>query len=416
MKPLFSALSPNIESDDLALAKDVLSGRILSGKNESEKLSRLLEKYLRVKRVVAFQSGRMSLRAIIKSFSWPEGSEIIVPGFTCAAAIDPIIWSGMKPVFVDICENLNIDLDQTENHISDKTRGILVQHTFGLPVNMTRVEEIARKYDLKIIEDCAHSLGASFHGKLLGSWGDASFFSFGRDKIISSIFGGIAATNDDRLIERLDSIRLGSVTPKKKWIRQQLRHPLLVNRWVQPYYDKHELGRKILLIFQKTGLLSKAMTKEEKMGIMSSREFFKMPQELAILASNQFSKLDRYHQHRLKIAAIYQKELKNLPILMPENYKERTYLKFSVISENKDIADKLLKYLRQKGIYLYDGWKDSAIVPSDVDLGKMQYRAGLCPIAENVSRRLINLPTHINISEKDALRITEEIKIFFTSL
>ncbi len=415
MKSLFSALSPNIEKDDLLLTKKVLKRSVDEDINHVQILTGLFNEYLGGKSF-AFQSGRMAFWAILRSFSWPAGSEIIVPGFTCAAAINPIIWSELKPVFVDINESLNIDLKKIESKISGKTKGILVQHTFGLPVDMIKIKELAEKYNLKIIEDCAHSLGSNFRGKLLGSWGDAAFFSLGRDKIISSVFGGLAFTNNSLLADRLANLMQEASYPSNKWIKQQLRHPLLTAKWIMPYYNKKELGRKILLFSQKIGLLSKAMTREEKMGKMRSDELIQMPQSLAILAINQFSKLNYHQQHRIKIANFYREKLKNLPILLPREDTERTYLKFNIIFSDKKTADDMLKYFRSQNIYLYDGWKDSPIVPSDVDLSAMQYQKGICSVAEDLSGKLVNLPTHINISMEDASRIVETIKSFLNTL
>lgn len=415
MKSLFSALSPNIEKDDLLLVKKILKRSVDEDINHVQILTGLFDEYLGGKSS-AFQSGRMAFWAILRAFSWPAESEIIVPGFTCAAAINPIIWSELKPVFVDIDENLNIDIEKIEPKISEKTKGILVQHTFGLPVDMIKIKELAGKYNLKIIEDCAHSLGSNFREKLIGSWGDAAFFSLGRDKIISSVFGGLALTNDPLLADRLASLSQKAGSPSNKWVKQQLRHPLLTAGLIMPYYNKKELGRKILLFSQKIGLLSKAMTREEKMGKMKSDELMQMPQSLAILAINQFSKLNYYHQHRIEIADFYHEKLKGLPVLLPQKDAERTYLKFNIIFPDKRAADNMLKYFRSQNIYLYDGWKDSPIVPSDIDLSAMQYQKGICPIAEDLSERLVNLPTHINISIEDASRIIETIKSFLKTL
>lgn len=415
MKSLFSALSPNVEQDDLALVHHLIKGEKEYYRGAKELLTSSFSDYMGAG-AIAFQSGRSALWAIMKSFSWPKDSEIIVPGFTCAAAVNPIIWAGLKPVFVDINESLNIDLSLIEESINQKTKAILVQHTFGLPVDMDQIKNIAKKYNLKIVEDCAHSLGASFNNKLTGVWGDASFFSFGRDKIISSVFGGMAVSKDKEIIKRISQIERRSKTLPKNWTRQQLRHPLLVDRWVKPLYNKKEIGRKILLIFQKSGILSKSMSRNEKRAIPPEIFPAKIPDELAMLALFQFGKIERYNKHRSQLAEYYEKSLKGLPIIMPRNDVGRIYLKFPIIIADRSLADRLLKFLRHNNIYLYDGWKNSPIVPSDVLLSSMNYKMGSCPLAENLSSRIVNLPTHINISLDDAARISKTTIGFFNSL
>ncbi len=417
MKPIFSALSPNIEQDDLRLARHLLKNTSEYSQGDyGQRLAEEIGHYLGVKHASSFQSGREALWAISQSLAWPVDSEILVPGFTCAAAINPLIWSGLKPVFVDINQSLNIDLDLIEAKITQKTKGILVQHTFGLPVDMARIRELAEKHNLTVIEDCAHSLGARFQGQLTGTWGEAAFFSFGRDKIISSVFGGLAVSNDPKLGNSIRKLQKESEFPEKKWIRKQLRHPVLTARWVQPWYGRGEAGRKLLLAFQKTGILSKAMTREEKRGERPSVGPMKLPNELAVLALNQFLKLDRFNDHRNQLAIFYRKKLADLPVVMPPEAPERVYLKFPLIMPSKEMSNKLLQELRRQNIYLYDGWKDSPVVPSDVQLSAMGYEVGICPMAEDLSGRLVNLPTHINVSLDDATRISDLVQSFFKAL
>lgn len=417
MKPIFSVLSPNVEQDDIRLAQNVLENIFdYHRKNYAQQLAEAVGQYLSADYVIPFQNGRSALWAIIRSYQWPAGSQIILPGFTCAAAVNPVIWSGLEPVFIDVDHNLNIDLNKVEQKISKKTRAILIQHTFGLPVAMDRVKDLAQRHNLVVIEDCAHSLGAYFQNRPVGGWGEASFFSFGRDKIISSVFGGVAATNNKKLGSEIKQAEQEGRQPSQGWVKQQLRHPLLVARWVQPYYLRGELGRRLLLILQKTRILSKAMTRREKRGELTAMAPMKMPNELAVLALNQFAKLDRYNNHRQTIADFYRSKLKTLPVSMTDDKIGRVYLKFPIILPDQKSADGLLRYLRRQKIYLYDGWKDTPIVPSDVDLAAMRYHWGSCPRAEDLSGRIVNLPTHINVSQEDAARVVQEIENFFTSL
>jgi perosamine synthetase len=417
MKPLFSALSPNVEKDDLRLTRRIMRGAISDKDSDSaQKIAENIARYSGNKYGISFESGRSALAAIIGAIDWPRDSEVIIPGFTCAVAVNPFIWAGVKPVFVDIGEDLNIDINQISGKINKNTKAILVQHTFGLPVDLVEIKKIAEKHSLLIIEDCAHSLGAQFQGRPLGSWGDVAFFSLGRDKIISSVFGGVAVTNDEKIARKIKEIETHSLLPGRRWTRQQLRHPLITESWVKPLYGHAEIGRKILLLSQKIGLISKSMTREEKRGEKTNNFIKKMPGDLAVLALHQFSKLVRYNTHREKIASLYRSDLSDLPILLPPEKEGRVYLKFSIILKDSSLADRLLSFMRHKKIYLYDGWKDSPIVPSDAITSSMMYKQGSCPNGESISKRIVNLPTHINISTEEAKRISSEVRNFFDSL
>ncbi|MFN6946977.1 MAG: DegT/DnrJ/EryC1/StrS family aminotransferase, partial [Cytophagaceae bacterium] len=107
-----------------------------------------------------------------------QGDEVILPGFTCIVVPNAIIYLGAKPVYVDInSETFNIDPQLIEENITEKTKAIIAQHTFGIPADMDKILHIANKHNLFVIEDSCHALGSKYKGKYVGSFGDAAFFS-----------------------------------------------------------------------------------------------------------------------------------------------------------------------------------------------------------------------------------------------
>ena len=118
-----------------------------------------------------------------------EGDEVLVQAFTCVAVPNSVLWAQATPVYADIDATLNIDPIDVEKKITNRTKAIIVQHTFGIPADMDALVALAKKHNILLIEDCAHSLGATYKGKKVGTFGDAAFFSFGRDKVVSSVFG-----------------------------------------------------------------------------------------------------------------------------------------------------------------------------------------------------------------------------------
>ena len=409
MKPILSSLSPNIQRDDAWLALKILFQPWKWREGEKEKeLEEKFRHYLGAKYAFSFNSGRVAMLAILKSLVIKKGN-VLLSGFTCNAAVNPIIWSNLEPKFYDIEEGFNVDFSSLKKSINKKSKVLLVQHTFGLPVNMNDIQKLATENNLVIIEDCAHALGAKWQNSLVGTFGQAAFFSFGRDKIISSVYGGIAVTNDSELADKIKSFQTKCNYPSRFWIFQQLLHPILTYYIIIPLYRFKELGRLILLILQKLRILSKSVHQKEKWGEKPSYFPRKISNALSSLAIHQLYKLEEFNKHRDKIAKIYSQELKNTVFVLPPAKKGRIYMKYSILSPTQQ-TDQVLRRMRNEKIILYDGWRNSPIVPMGTELKKMNYQSGSCPKAEELSRRIINLPTHINISSSQASSLIKSLK------
>lgn len=149
-------------------------------------------------------NGTVTLEAILHSMGLGPGDEVIVPALTWIATAMAVIYVGAKPVFVDVePDTLCIDPGQVAKAITPNTRAIIPVHLCGGMADMDRLMELARKHDIKVIEDCAHAQGGQWNGKGLGSIGDAGSFSFQQSKTISTGEGGAVITNDSNLMERM---------------------------------------------------------------------------------------------------------------------------------------------------------------------------------------------------------------------
>lgn len=404
-----TSLSPNTEKDDIRLASRLLFRFDLWKKGgKITELEKEFNKYLSVKYSISFNSGRSALIAILEALDLKKGDEVLIQGFTCNSAVIPFLKKKVEPVFVDIDKTLNLDPEDLRKKITSKSRIVMVQHTFGCPAKMREIMEIARKHNLFLIEDCAHSLGAKYEGRFCGTFGDVAFFSFGRDKIVSSVFGGMVAVNRDDLADRIIKFREGLNYPSGFWIFQQLLHPILINRLILPAYRFPSLGRILLGSLQKIKILSKAVHRKEKRGEIPSYFPKKLPNALASLALNQFKKLERFNSHRKEIANLYG-ELEGREFVLPFLGKEEgnVFMRYPLLVKN---SDKVLKEARKVKILLNDGWRKSSIVPPDTNVKLMKYAHGSCKNAEKVADEILNLPTHINISVEDAERIIDFLK------
>ncbi len=427
-KPISISLSPNTQADDVKLAFSLLFKKTcIHQVYASLQLEKEFGKHLGVGHAYAFNSGRSSLMAILEALGLPKGSQVLLQAFTCNAAVNPIRWAGLEPVFVDCDQNYNLSVADLKKKITPRARVVMVQHTFGQPTDMDEIVEICQKNNLILIEDCAHSLGAEYKSKKVGTFGKAAFFSFGRDKMISCVYGGMATTNDDELAKKIAAYQKKIGYPSKSWTSQQLLHPVLMNWLILPTYSI--FGRYLLVLFQWLRVLSKAIHWKEKRGLKPDYFPKRLPDKLAILALHQFKKIDKFNIHRQKMANFYfeilsacgglipgkpKGRLRGLdpraekPFLLPNETADRksVYLRFAVRHDN---AAKIIKKAWHKNLLLGD-WYRTPVDPFDTLPDSVGYIKGSCPNAESFAGKMINLPTHINISKKETRQIIDFLK------
>lgn len=176
----------------------------VDGPNPSETLQfeAELEEKFQVDHAILMTSGYAALRSALVGLGIGPGDEVIVPSYTYIATAMAVVEAGAMPIIAEIDETLTLDPEDVEQKITDRTKAIIPVHIQGFPCNMDALTAVAKKYNLKIIEDSCQSDGGSFHGKRLGTIGDAGALSFNQFKIISAGEGGAFLTNDRTLFER----------------------------------------------------------------------------------------------------------------------------------------------------------------------------------------------------------------------
>jgi dTDP-4-amino-4,6-dideoxygalactose transaminase len=179
-------------------------------------------------RAVSMEYGRMGLLYILQSMQFPPGSEIIVPALTFWVVPEIARVAGLKPVFADVDpQTFTLSPEAMERAITPHTRAVLPTHLYGLPCDMEPILALARRHNLKVIEDCAHSLGATYHGQPAGTFGDASFFSFQAFKPLNTYGGGMAWMRDAELARRVSERADAEPWPTEKRVQSVLR----VGKW-----------------------------------------------------------------------------------------------------------------------------------------------------------------------------------------
>ena len=407
-------MSPNVQKDDVRLAVKLLFQPWKWKKGIAIKeLEDGFKKYLGVKYAYSFNSGRSAQYAILLAPSLPKGSDILLQAFTCNAVPNPVLWAGLNPIYIDCGDDFNIDVENLKRKINWLIRAnkpiqktvLVVQHTFGLPAKMDDIMTIAKEYNMTVIEDCAHALGAKFNNQLVGTFGRAAFFSFSRDKVISSVYGGMAVTNDDEIGKKLEQLQKEFGLPGQIWIKQQLLHPVLLHYIILPLYAFFDIGKLFLIVSQWLHLLSKAVSWKEKRGLRPDYFPKALPNAMAIMAQRQFHKLEKFNNHRKEIAHFYFKELQNTQFVLPKD--DGIFLRFSV--QHPKSHEIIYEAWHKENILLGD-WYTTPIAPDDTKMEEVKYTAGMCSNAEKLAKQTLNLPTHINISLEEAALIVNFLK------
>jgi dTDP-4-amino-4,6-dideoxygalactose transaminase len=196
---------PTISEEAIAEVVDSLrSGWITTGP-KVEKLSGMLKDYLSAQETVLLASATAGMHLALLSLDLQPGDEIITASMTFISTPNMIVQAGGTPVFVDIdsAGTLNMNIDDIEKAITPKTRAIIPVHFAGLPVDLDRLYALAKKHNLRIIEDAAHAIGAEYKNKKIGSFGDTQIFSFHPNKNMTTGEGGCVTTSDSELAARI---------------------------------------------------------------------------------------------------------------------------------------------------------------------------------------------------------------------
>ncbi len=172
---------------------------------------------------IAVTNGTSAVDIAVEVLGVGSGDEVILPSFTIISCVNQIIRSGATPVLIDSHPlTWNMDVEQIERNITSKTKAIMVVHIYGLPVEMTPVLQLAKQYNLKVIEDAAEMHGQEYRGKLCGSFGDISTFSFYPNKHITTGEGGMLVTDDENLANECRSLRNLCFQSNKRFVHERL--------------------------------------------------------------------------------------------------------------------------------------------------------------------------------------------------
>lgn len=271
---------PTMDQGDIKAVSEVLdSGQVAQGPMV-DKFEKELSKFIGMRGGIATNSGTSALHLALLALDIKEGDEVIIPSYVCTALLNAINYVHAKPVITDINRgDFNMSVSDIEKKIDEKTKAIIVPHMFGLAAD---IDEILN-FGVSVIEDCAQSTGATYKGKMVGSFGVISIFSFYATKMLATGEGGMAVSNSDELLEKMRDLR---------------------------EYD-FKSDYKV-------------------------RYNYKMTDMQAALGISQLSKLPTFVDKRKLIARYYSEEFSNLGVILPtsKRHKEHIFYRY-VIRINK---------------------------------------------------------------------------------
>ena len=324
---------------------------------ETEKFEEEYAKYTGTKYALGIDNGLNALVLAFRALNIGQGDEVIVQGNTFIATVMGITINGATPIFVEPDEYYNIDIEKIEEKINERTKAICIVHLYGQATRMNKILELCKKYNLKLVEDCAQAHGAEFNGQKIGSFGDIGCFSFYPGKNLGCFGdGGAITTNNEEIYKKIKILR--SYGSEKK-------------------YHHIEVGYNARLDELQAGLLR-----------------------------IKLSHLSELTDERKEMAEQYLKEIKNPRVQLPkvrENCSHVWHL-FVVRVENRD---KFQKYLGENGI----GTVIHYPIPPHLSKAyeNLGYKAGDYPITEEYAKTVISLPLYNGMTKEEIGYVIEKI-------
>lgn len=356
-----------------------------------------------------FFKGRVALYAILKAMGIKAGDEIILPGFTCVVVPNAIIYLGAKPVYVDIDpKTYNLDPQKIEDKITERTKAIIAQHTFGIPADMDKITEITKKYNLYLIEDSCHTIGSKYKGQEVGTFGDAAFFSSQWSKPITTGLGGWAIINNEKLLEKMEKIYPEFAEPSyKEKLLLRLQY-LTYSRLFKPslFWFAQNTYRR----FSRLGVAIGSSSRDELECKMPRGYAKRMAVWQRDLLKKKLSTIKEDIRHRKMVVSVYEKQLQDIgiePNKLPHNY-EPVFLRYPVWVNDKK---KCLEEAERKHVEVGE-WFLSPVHPNVGGWERAGYQKGTCPDAERACEHLVNLPTHQRIGSNEIEKVMKLVAGF----
>ena len=332
--------------------------------------------------------GRVALYAILEAMEIGEGDEVILPAFTCVVVPNAILYRGAIPIYVDIeKETLNASYESIVASVSENTKAIICQNTFGLSSDLDRIADFARKKGIYTIEDCTHGFGGTFHGEPNGSFCDAAFYSTQWNKPFSTGIGGIGWVRNDDVQKRLNVSSYADPSWKSRtslnlllFVRKNMLRgwnywpAVKLYRWL----SKNNLvlgsssGSEISDVQKPNGYELRSSQVQYKAGVKALEGLeavLKRRKQNAMLLTRALADLGKYH-------------------VSEELHADHAFLKYPILVKDKSKIESLAV---QNRLELGD-WFNSQLHPVQSDLIRWGLNVEMYPISKHIATHILNIP------------------------
>lgn len=368
---------PYVGDAEIKEVVDTIKTNWLSKGPKTVEFEKKFAEYVGAKHAIAMNSCTAALHTALVAKGIGEGDEVITTPLTFAASANIIIHSGATPVFVDIDPiTYNIDPDKIEEKITDKTKAIIPVHYTGQACEMNKILEIAKKYDLFVLEDAAHAVWTKYEDKMVGSIGHATAFSFYATKNLCTGEGGMLTTDDDELAAKARVISLHGMS-KNAWNRY--------SKGASWFYEILYPGFK-----------------------------YNMTDIQAAMGMVQMDKLDGMQSIRTKYANMYNEAFENMSeIIEPKSItKGRHAWHLYVIQVNDELLsigrNEFIEELTNRKIGTSVHFIPVHLHPYYRD--KLGYQEGDLPVVEGIYDRILSLPLYPSMTEDDVKYVIDSVK------
>jgi perosamine synthetase len=353
---------PDLRGNEKRYVMECLDSTWISSKGSFiSKFEDRFADYLGIDHALGVCNGTAALHLALVTLGVGPGDEVIVPTLSYIAAVNAIAYTGATPVFVDsLRETWQLDPDDVRRKITSRTKAIMVVHLYGQPCDMESLCKIAEENKLYLVEDCAEAFGARYHDRLVGTFGHIAAFSFYGNKTITTGEGGMIVTKDRELAKRANLFRGQGLVPNREYWHEVIGYN------------------------------------------------YRMTNICAAIGLAQLERADGFLSRKRELAQAYQQQLAVLPVEMHREAQSTTHSwwMISILAENAD-RDPLRAHLREAGIETRPLFFPAHTMP-------MHKRDGEnFPVAADLSRRGINLPSWPGLKDEQLETITSAIAGYF---
>ena len=357
---------PSLRGEDFEAVNSVLrSGNLVQGL-EVSRLEAFLGNFLGSNYAIAVSSATAALELSIMSLGIGISDEVIVPPYSFVATANAVALTGATPIFADLCEDqLNICADSVRSRITKRTKAIVVVHEFGFTANLEKLLQVAKDFNLPIVEDAACALGSRAYGAQLGTLGVIGCYSFHPRKIVTSGEGGLVVTNNPQVAE---------------FIRSMRNHGI----------DEHDNLRKYTLIGYN----------------------FRMTDFGAALLNSQLKRLDSIIYSRNQIASLYTSEISNDLVKFPRYLSQETknWQTFPLLLQSEEMANRFIEFLDKRNVTAI---RPAQYIPLEPAYAKRtKHSPQISPNALHFWNRCIAVPLFEDMTENDISRVIGSINDF----